>query len=61
MEDEGSQEKNWGDGREEVMEEPTEELLVPTRWEPRGKYRKCELVRRDRKNPMYWQPGTVLI
>jgi len=53
MEDEGSQEKNWGDGWEEVTEEPTEELLAPTRWEPTGKYRKCELVRRDRKNPTY--------
>lgn len=55
MEDEGSQEKNWGDGWEEVTEEPTEELLAPKRWEPTGKYRKCELVRRDRKNPTYNQ------
>lgn len=53
MEDERSQEKNRGEGREEVMEGPTEELLAPTGWEPTGKYRKCELVGRDRKNPMY--------
>lgn len=49
MEDEGSQEKKWGDGQEEDMEELTEELLAPRRWEPIGKYRKCELVGRDRK------------
>lgn len=53
MEDERSQEKNRGEGREEVTEGPTEELLAPTGWEPTGKYRKCELVGRDRKNPMY--------
>ena len=53
VEDERSQEKNRGEGREEVTEGPTEELLAPTGWEPTGKYRKCELVGRDRKNPMY--------
>lgn len=49
MEDEGGQEKKWGDGQEGEMEEPAEELLAPMRWEPTGKYRRCELVGRDRK------------
>ena len=49
MEDEGSQGKKWGDGQEEDMEEPAQELLAPTRWEPTGKYRQCELVGRDSK------------
>lgn len=57
----GAKRRTAGEGREEVTEGPTEELLAPTGWEPTGKYRKCELVGRDRKNPTYWQPGTVLI